>query len=112
RGIFDFFGDKYVYHESANDNLWATTYDGGTGPVKLLEDIFYMAKGKEEEYHNLLQMTRIWRTIVYSRLTDLYGDVPYFEAGKGYYEQIFKPKYRSEERRVGKECRERREAGE
>lgn len=93
RGIFDFFGDKYVYHESANDNLWATTYDGDTGPVKLLEDIFYMAKGKEEEYHNLLQMTRIWRTIVYSRLTDLYGDVPYFEAGKGYYEQIFKPKY-------------------
>src|SRR5690606_32711602 len=61
RGIFDFFGDKYVYHESANDNLWATTYDGDTGPVKLLEDIFYMAKGKEEEYHNLLQMTRIWR---------------------------------------------------
>jgi len=97
RGIFDFFGDKYVYHESANDNLWATTFDGGSGPVKLLVDLFYLAKGKEDEYHNLLQMARIWNTIVYSRLTDLYGDVPYSEAGKGYYEQIFKPKYDTQE---------------
>lgn len=96
RGIFDFFGDKYVYHESANDNLWATSYDGSGGQVKLIEDIFYIARGKEEEYHNLLQMARIWRTIVYSRLTDMYGDVPYSEAGRGYYEQIFKPKYDSQ----------------
>lgn len=96
RGIFDFFGDKYVYHESANDNLWTTTYDGINGPVKLVEDILYMTRGKEDEYHNLIQMNRIWRTIVYSRLTDLYGEVPYSEAGKGYYEQIFKPKYDSQ----------------
>ena len=93
RGIFDFFGDKYVYHESANDNLWVVTYDGSGGPVKLIEDILQLTKGKEDAYHNLIQMTRIWRTIVFSRLTDYYGDVPYFEAGKGYYEQIFKPKY-------------------
>lgn len=92
RGIFDFFGDKYVYHESANDNLWLATYDGGLGPVKLLEDIFHLAEGKDD-YHNLVQMTRIWRTIVYSRLTDMYGDIPYSEAGKGYYDRLFRPKY-------------------
>jgi len=92
RGIFDFFGDKYIYHESANDNLWNNIFDGSTGPSKLMEDISYMTSGKAE-YHNLIQMNRIWKTIVFSRLTDLYGDIPYSEAGKGYYEQIFKPKY-------------------
>ncbi len=92
RGIFDFFGDKYIYHESANDVLWTATFDGDNGPSKLLTDISYLTEGKEE-YHNLIQMNRIWKTIVYSRLTDLYGDIPYSEAGKGYYEQIFKPKY-------------------
>lgn len=95
RGIFDFFGDKYIYHESANDNLWNSTFDGINGASKLIADIFYMTEGKEE-YHNLIQMNRIWRTIVFSRLTDMYGDVPYSEAGKGYYEQIFKPKYDSQ----------------
>lgn len=93
RGIFDFFGDKYVYHQSANDQLWNATFEGSTGPVKQLEALFYMSTGKEAEYHNLIQMGRIWRTVVYHRLTDMYGDVPYSEAGKGATERIYKPKY-------------------
>ena len=93
RGIFDFFGDKYVYHPNANDVLWNTTFEGSIGPVKQLEAMFFMTVGKEAEYHNLIQMGRIWRTIVYSRLTDMYGDVPYSEAGKGASEGIYKPKY-------------------
>lgn len=93
RGIFDFFGDKYVYHQSANDQLWNTTFEGNTGPVKQLEAMFFMTNGKEAEFNNLIQMARIWKTIVYSRLTDLYGDVPYSEAGKGASERIYKPKY-------------------
>lgn len=93
RGIFDFFGDKYVYHQSENDALWNSTFEGSTGPVKQLEAMFFMTNGVEEEYHNLIQMGRIWRTIVYHRLTDMYGDVPYSEAGKGATEKIYKPKY-------------------
>lgn len=93
RGIFDFFGDKYVYHQSENDLLWNATFEGSIGPVKQLEAMFYMTNGAEEEYHNLIQMGRIWRTIVYHRLTDMYGDVPYSEAGKGATEKIYKPKY-------------------
>ncbi len=92
RGIFDFFGDKYVYHQSENDVLWNATFEGSVGPVKQLEAMFFMTNGAEE-YHNLIQMGRIWRTIVYHRLTDMYGDVPYSEAGKGATEKIYKPKY-------------------
>jgi hypothetical protein len=38
-------------------------------------------------------MTRILRVFIYSRLTDLHGDIPYSEAGQGYTSGILKPKY-------------------
>jgi hypothetical protein len=42
---------------------------------------------------NLLAQARIWRVYCFSRLTDLYGDVPYFNAGLGYDSAIYKPAY-------------------
>ncbi len=40
-----------------------------------------------------LAIARIQRVLIFSRLTDLYGDVPYSEAGKGFLEGIRFPKY-------------------
>jgi hypothetical protein len=40
-----------------------------------------------------MAMARILRVFIYHRLTDLYGDVPYSEAGKGYINGTLKPKY-------------------
>lgn len=93
-GIFDYHGDKYVYHKGNNELLWNATYgnSGESRPAKLIEDILELTRDKPE-YHNLHQMARIWRTVVYHRLTDMYGDVPYFESSKGYYHQIYKPVY-------------------
>ncbi len=91
-GIFDHHGDKYVYHKGNNELLWKTTFNPSTGPAVLLEDVLQLSKDKPE-FNNLVQMARIWKTIVYHRLTDMYGDIPYSEAGKGYYEQLYKPKY-------------------
>src|SRR5690606_15392321 len=34
-----------------------------------------------------------WKTVVFHRLTDMYGDVPYLESGLAFYQQIYKPKY-------------------
>lgn len=42
---------------------------------------------------NLYNMARIWKAFGMMIMTDSYGDVPYFEAGKGYTEQILLPKY-------------------
>ena len=91
-GTFDFFGDKYVYHKGGNESLWKNTFDPVTGPSKLLEDAIRLSKDKPE-LSNLHNMARIWKTVLYSRLTDTYGDVPYFEANQGYYAQNYKPKY-------------------
>jgi hypothetical protein len=91
-GIFDFQGDKYVYHKGNDEALWKATYNPIAGSSKLIEDVIALSKDKPQ-YFNLYQMARIWKTVIYHRLTDMYGDVPYFEANQGYYKQIYKPKY-------------------
>lgn len=42
---------------------------------------------------NLNAALRIYRVYIMSLLTDIYGDVPYFEAGMGYYSGQFTPKF-------------------
>lgn len=42
---------------------------------------------------NLYAVARIWRVYCFSRLTDVYGDIPYSQAGQGYNLSIFQPKY-------------------
>jgi len=42
---------------------------------------------------NLYNMTRIFQAYVFMILTDEYGDIPYFEGGAGYFDQILFPKY-------------------
>lgn len=90
-GIFNFHGDKYVYHKGNNEALWFASYE----IVKLLQDVIQNTQ-EVAEYNNLLQMSRIWKTIVFHRLTDMYGDAPYSEAGLAFYQHIYKPKYDSQ----------------
>ena len=42
---------------------------------------------------NLLAEARIWRVYCFSRLTDLFGDIPYSQAGQGYDSSVYKPAY-------------------
>lgn len=42
---------------------------------------------------NLLAQARIWRAYIFSRLTDLYGDIPYFQSGLGWDSLLYKPAY-------------------
>lgn len=91
-GIFNWHGDKYVYHQGNCESLWRATYAIG----KLVEEVIQLTKDNPD-YHNLYNMALIWEALVYHRLTDMYGDAPYSEAGLGYYEGIYKPKYDSQE---------------
>ncbi|AQG79845.1 SusD/RagB family nutrient-binding outer membrane lipoprotein [Spirosoma montaniterrae] len=42
---------------------------------------------------NTYNAARIWKAYVFMILTDTYGDIPYFEAGQGYTNEIISPKY-------------------
>lgn len=62
------------------------------GPVNLLTTVLFLTKDNPAR-SNLYNMARIWKSYVFMVLVDTYGDVPYFEAGKGYLEGINLPKY-------------------
>ncbi|MGV3556625.1 SusD/RagB family nutrient-binding outer membrane lipoprotein [Larkinella arboricola] len=46
---------------------------------------------------NLYNMARIWKAYQFMLLTDTYGDIPYFQAGKSYLEGIANPEYDAQE---------------
>lgn len=48
---------------------------------------------EQPEHSNLYNMTRIIQAYSFMVLTDSYGDIPYFEAGAGFSNQILLPKY-------------------
>lgn len=57
-----------------------------------LEEVIASTEGNADMVnHNA--MANIWRVYIMHRVTDMYGDVPYTEAGQGYINQIHKPKY-------------------
>ncbi|QRR00400.1 SusD/RagB family nutrient-binding outer membrane lipoprotein [Dyadobacter sandarakinus] len=62
------------------------------GPVNLLTTVISQTKDNPAR-SNLYHMARIWKSYVFMVLVDTYGDVPYFQAGKGFLEQINLPKY-------------------
>lgn len=73
--------------------LWNTYY---TDVVKQIVDaITKSAEGYKDP--NLNKMARIWKCYVFMVLTDTYGDVPYFDAGKGYLDKTISPKYDAQE---------------
>ena len=46
---------------------------------------------------NMLAVAKIWRVYCFSRLTDLYGNIPYSQAGLGYDSSVYKPAYDSQQ---------------
>lgn len=64
------------------------------GPIRYLTHIIEQP-ADDPSFHNLIQMARIWRAYCFQLLVDTYGDIPYSEAGKGYSDAIFLPRYDS-----------------
>ncbi|WP_316841558.1 SusD/RagB family nutrient-binding outer membrane lipoprotein [Pedobacter gandavensis] len=92
-------GDKYNLNPGYTAAYWgfsANTITSGDGAypeqVRIIVDLLANTKGKQE-YKNLYQISRIMRALIFQRITDLYGDVPYSQAGLGFLEKNYKPKY-------------------
>jgi len=84
------FGAKYVLSQSsASYAVFTNAY-----PKEVNEIISVINTIKDDPAQtNLLAASRIWKAYIFSRLTDLYGDIPYTQAGKGYTDAIYKPVY-------------------
>lgn len=82
-------GDKYLLNTDYTAAYFQRAYDE---QVKHVIDLIELTRDKAE-FSNIHQIGRIMRALIFHRITDIYGDVPYSEAGMGYYKRIFKPKY-------------------
>ncbi|WP_138430600.1 SusD/RagB family nutrient-binding outer membrane lipoprotein [Fodinibius saliphilus] len=96
------FGGGNNYTESVGwlTSFWNTAFSGtgisSRAQVKNVEDLVYQLKKKKEAgetVDNQLAIARIMRVFIYHRITDLYGDMPYSEAGKGFIDREFTPVY-------------------
>ncbi|MBX3238983.1 MAG: SusD/RagB family nutrient-binding outer membrane lipoprotein [Chitinophagaceae bacterium] len=81
------------FNQDNRDNtlgsIWQTYYQN---VVKYTHDIISTTR-ENPDRTNLYNMARILRAYAYMVLTDGYGDIPYFQGGAGYTDQIFLPVY-------------------
>lgn len=83
------YGGRHTIDNSVMGYWWTLGY---TGAIGNLVDAEYYTKENPAKA-NINAALNIYKVYIMSIMTDLYGDVPYFEAGKGYLESIFNPKY-------------------
>ena len=86
-------GDKYLYNASYSASLFDRAYNN---QIRDITDLYLRLTEQNaagEPVANLLAVTKIWRAVIFMRLTDLYGDIPYSEAGLGFEQDITMPKY-------------------
>jgi hypothetical protein len=82
-------GDKYLYKQDYNKGLFETAY---SSELKETAQIISLTE-EDAQLSNHHYMARIWRVFILHRVTDMYGDIPYSEAGLGFIGSIYKPKY-------------------
>ncbi|TDE17352.1 SusD/RagB family nutrient-binding outer membrane lipoprotein [Dyadobacter psychrotolerans] len=84
------FGSKYVASQvNATGGVFTNAYPN---QINEIGEVIKAVKDDPTKV-NLYAVARIWRVYCFSRLTDLYGDIPYSEAGQGYNLSTFQPKY-------------------
>lgn len=82
-------GDKYLYNAGYSSSLWDRGY---RNYIKDLVDLTRRTAG-DPALTNMNSVARIWKVVAFHRLTDLYGDIPYSEAGLGFLDANVTPKY-------------------
>jgi len=83
-------GANYNQTNTANTSrVWQNFYQ-----IVIKQVVDVVEKTRDDpERSNLHNMGRIWKAHAFMILTDTYGDIPYFQAGKGFLEEITEAKY-------------------
>lgn len=82
-------GNRNIINDQHSNALFNTMF---TDPIRYLIEVINKTQD-DPALSNLYNMARIWKAYCFQRLVDTYGDVPYTEAGLGYTEGNFLPKY-------------------
>lgn len=82
-------GDKYTYNASYNSAYWDENY-----PNAITDIVEVVTHTKTDTTQtNLYNIARIFKAFMFQRITDMYGDCPYTQAGLGYISGITNPQY-------------------
>ena len=82
-------GDKYLYSGTYNSAYWDQNYPNSIAWIVEVQQ----HAAKDTGLSNLYQICRIFKAFMFQRMTDMYGDCPYKQAGLGYISGITAPVY-------------------
>lgn len=82
-------GDKYMQNDGWSNATFDVAYNS---QVKYVVDLLEITRDNPL-FANLYQVGRISKVLIFHRLTDLYGDIPYSEAGLAFHQGIYAPVY-------------------
>lgn len=87
------YGGRHTQDNSEMSRIWTSFYPTA---IKNITDAEYHTANDSLKV-NINSVLRIYRVYLMSVITDIYGDVPYSEAGKGFLEGKFNPRYDTQE---------------
>ncbi len=82
-------GDKYLYNAGYNSAYWDQNFNNAV--TNIVEVVTHTKSDTAQS--NLYNIARIFKAFMFQRITDMYGDCPYSQAGLGYISGITAPKY-------------------
>ncbi|MCB0628525.1 MAG: SusD/RagB family nutrient-binding outer membrane lipoprotein [Saprospiraceae bacterium] len=80
-------------NRNATEDMWIDYY---RSVIKHTRDLIAQVQDQPER-SNLMHMARIIQAYAFMVLTDTYGDIPYFDGGKGFTDQVVFPAYDAQE---------------
>ncbi len=87
------YGGRHTQDNNEMSRIWTSFYPMA---IKNITDAEYHT-ANDPLMVNINSALRIYRVYLMSIITDIYGDVPYSEAGKGFLEGKFNPRYDTQE---------------
>ena len=87
------YGGRHTLDNNEMSRIWTSFY---TQSLKNIIDAHYRT-AEDAEKVNINSVLRIYRVYLMSIITDTYGDAPFSEAGLGFLEGKFNPKYDKQE---------------
>nr|WP_320057836.1 SusD/RagB family nutrient-binding outer membrane lipoprotein [uncultured Bacteroides sp.] len=87
------YGGRHTQDNSEMGRIWTSSYPTA---IKNITDAEYRTANDAEKV-NINSALRIYKVYLMSIITDIYGDVPYSETGKGFLEEKYNPRYDTQE---------------
>lgn len=87
------YGGHHTQDNSEMSRIWSSFYPNA---IKNITDAENRTR-EDAEKTNINSVLRIYKVYLMSLITDIYGDVPYSEAGLGFIDSKFTPKYDTQE---------------